>query len=91
VFKIADDNGLLLLDLKDLRAMLQHTWATTPSPVHHRIRQHQRRQRRRHPARPAADRSQGGDKFFGEPMLNIDDFMQTVAARGWSTSWRPTS
>ena len=24
VFKIADDNGLLLLDLKDLRAMLQH-------------------------------------------------------------------
>jgi hypothetical protein len=30
VFKIADDNGMLLLDLKDLRAMLS-TWATTPS------------------------------------------------------------
>ena len=25
---------------------------------------------------------QGGDKFFGEPMLNIDDFMQTVNGRG---------
>jgi DNA helicase HerA-like ATPase len=25
---------------------------------------------------------QGGDKFFGEPMLNIDDLMQTVDGKG---------
>ena len=55
VFKIADDHGLLLLDLKDLRAMLQHV-GDNASAVHHRVRQHQRRQHRRHPARPAADR-----------------------------------
>ena len=30
VFKIADDDGLLLLDMKDLRAMCQQ-WATTPA------------------------------------------------------------
>jgi DNA helicase HerA-like ATPase len=58
VFKIADDQGLLLLDLKDLRAMLQHV-GDNAQPVHHRVRQHQRRQHRRHPARAAADRGTG--------------------------------
>ena len=56
VFKIADDNGLLLLDLKDLRAMLQHV-GDNASAVHHRVRQRQRGQHRRHPARAAADRA----------------------------------
>ena len=58
VFKIADDNGLLLLDLKDLRAMLQYV-GDNASRLHHPVRQRERRQRRRHPARPAADRNPG--------------------------------
>ena len=76
VFKIADDQGLALLDLKDLRAMLQHVgdnakdYTTTYGNI------------------SAASvgaiargllqlETQGGTEFFGEPMLNIDDFMQT--------------
>jgi hypothetical protein len=36
--------------------------------------------------------TQGGDKFFGEPMLNIDDFMQTDGKGvAWSICWPPTS
>ena len=58
VFKIADDDGLLLLDMKDLRAMCQQV-GDNASRLHHRIRQHQRRQHRRHPARADADRSPG--------------------------------
>jgi uncharacterized protein len=76
VFKIADDNGLLLLDLKDLRAMLQHVGdnASQFTTEYGNIS----------PASVGAIQrgllqieSQGGDKFFGEPMLNIADFMQT--------------
>ncbi|RYG10831.1 MAG: DUF853 family protein, partial [Burkholderiales bacterium] len=76
VFKIADDNGLLLLDLKDLRAMLQYVGdnsatfttkygnvsAASVGAIQRGLLQIE---------------SQGGDKFFGEPMLNIQDFMQT--------------
>ncbi|MFI5445768.1 helicase HerA-like domain-containing protein [Polaromonas sp. UC242_47] len=76
VFKIADDNGLLLLDLPDLRAMLQHVGdnassfttkygnisAASVGAIQRGLMQIE---------------SQGGDKFFGEPMLNISDFMQT--------------
>ncbi|WP_137893679.1 helicase HerA-like domain-containing protein [Ramlibacter sp. 2FC] len=79
VFKIADDNGLLLLDLKDLRAMLQHVGdnasqftteygnvsAASVGAIQRGLLQIE---------------SQGGDKFFGEPMLNLEDFMQTDAA-----------
>ena len=81
VFKIADDNGLLLLDLKDLRAMLQHVGenasqftteygnisAASVGAIQRGL---------------LAIESQGGDKFFGEPMLNISDFMQTEGGRG---------
>ena len=81
VFKIADDNGLLLLDLKDLRAMLQHVGenaaqftteygnisAASVGAIQRGLLQIEQ---------------QGGDKFFGEPMLNINDFMQTVDGRG---------
>jgi hypothetical protein len=76
VFKIADDNGLLLLDLKDLRAMVQHAgenakeYTTSYGNI------------------SAASigaiqrglltlEQQGGDSFFGEPMLDISDLMQT--------------
>ena len=78
VFKIADDDGLLLLDMKDLRAMCQlvgdnaseftteygNISAASIGAIQRGLMQIE---------------SQGGDKFFGEPMLNIEDFMQTDA------------
>ena len=81
VFKIADDNGLLLLDLKDLRAMLQHVGdnAKNFTTEYGNIS----------PASVGAIQrgllqveEQGGDRFFGEPMLDIADFMQTVRGQG---------
>ncbi|MCI3205296.1 MULTISPECIES: helicase HerA-like C-terminal domain-containing protein [Pandoraea] len=78
VFKIADDNGLLLLDSKDLRAMLQHVGdnASNFTTQYGNISA---------ASVGAIQRGlltleqQGADKFFGEPMLNIEDFMQTDA------------
>jgi uncharacterized protein len=81
VFKIADDNGLLLLDMKDLRAILQHIGdnakqftteygnisAASIGAIQRGLMQIEQ---------------QGGDQFFGEPMLNISDFMQTVGGKG---------
>lgn len=81
VFKIADDRGLALLDLKDLRAMLQHVGenaseftteygnvsAASVGAIQRGLLQIEQ---------------QGGDRFFGEPMLDIADFMQTVDGRG---------
>ncbi len=76
VFKIADDQGLLLLDLKDLQAMLQYTSENA--------RQFQAKYGNISPASVGAMQrgllaleQQGGDKFFGEPALNLDDFIQT--------------
>ena len=81
VFKIADDNGLLLLDLKDLRAMLTH--------VGDNAKQFTTEYGNVSAASVGAIQrglltleSQGGDKFFGEPMLNLDDMMQTVGGKG---------
>ena len=78
VFRIADDNHLLLLDMKDLRAMLQH--------VGDNARQFTTEYGNISAASIGAIQrgllqieQQGGDKFFGEPMLNIEDFMQTDA------------
>src|SRR5512134_803914 len=81
VFKIADDNGLLLLDLKDLRAMLQfvgdnaakfkteygNVSSASVGAIQRGLLQIE---------------EQGGDRFFGEPMLDIDDLMQTEGGRG---------
>jgi DNA helicase HerA-like ATPase len=78
VFKIADDNGMLLLDLKDLRAMLRfvgdnaaqfktqygNVSAASIGAIQRGLLQ-------------LAE--QGGDKFFGEPALDLDDFIQTDA------------
>jgi DNA helicase HerA-like ATPase len=76
VFKIADDNGLLLLDLKDLQAMLQH--------VGDSAKDFQTQYGNISPASIGTiQRSltglqqQGDDKFFGEPALNLDDLLQT--------------
>jgi DNA helicase HerA-like ATPase len=81
VFKVADDKGLLLLDLKDLRALLQYagdnaqTFQTNYGNVSAAsIGAIQRGL--------LALEQQGGDKFLGEPMLNIDDLLQTDGGRG---------
>jgi hypothetical protein len=81
VFKIADDAGLLLLDLKDLRSMIQHVAdnaaqfktqygnvsAASAGAIQRNL---------------LALESQGGDKFFGEPALDLDDLIQTQNGRG---------
>ena len=76
VFKIADDNGLLLLDIKDLQSMLQY--------VGDNAKQFQTQYGNISAASVGsiqrgilAIQQQGGDKFFGEPALNLDDLMQT--------------
>jgi uncharacterized protein len=75
-FKIADDSGLLLLDFKDLRAMIQF--------VGDQADQFKTQYGNISTASVGAiQRSllaleqQGGEKFFGEPALNLQDFMQT--------------
>jgi DNA helicase HerA-like ATPase len=81
VFKFADDNGLLLLDLKDLRALLQYTAdnaqslqtsygnvsAASVGAIQRSL---------------LALEQQGGDHFLGEPMLDIDDLLQSEGGRG---------
>lgn len=75
-FKVADDEGLLILDLKDLRALLSHiaekaaeltteygnVSAQTVGTIQRQI---------------LVIEQQGGDMFFGEPALNISDLMKT--------------
>ncbi|HEV2988960.1 MAG TPA: helicase HerA-like domain-containing protein, partial [Candidatus Angelobacter sp.] len=75
VFKIADDNGLLLLDVKDLQAMLQY--------VGDNAKQFQTQYGNISAASIGsiqrgilAIQQQGGEKFFGEPALNLDDLLQ---------------
>jgi DNA helicase HerA-like ATPase len=76
-FKIADDNGLLILDSRDLRTLLQYIGdnarqfttdygnvsAASIGAIQRAL---------------LAVEQQGGDKFFGEPMLDIDDLIQTM-------------
>ena len=80
-FRIADDNNLLLLDLKDLQKMLQHigdnrkdftTKYGNISPAS--IGAIQRGLMRLE--------SEGAIKFFGEPNLEITDFIQTEQGKG---------
>ena len=81
VFRIADERGLLLIDLKDLRSMLD--W----------VSQHAREYTTKYgnistPTIGAIQRallqleSQGADKFFGEPSFDIYDLMQTEGGKG---------
>lgn len=81
VFKVADDNGLLLLDLKDLRAMLQF--------VGDNAKQFTTEYGNISAASIGAIQrnlltleSQGGEQIFGEPMLNITDLLQTDRGKG---------
>ncbi|HOC55184.1 MAG TPA: DUF853 family protein [Verrucomicrobiota bacterium] len=78
IFKVADENGLLLLDLKDLRAMSQYVGdnaaqfttqygnisAASVGAIQRNL---------------LTLEEQGADKYFGEPALNLDDFRQTDA------------
>ena len=81
VFKVADDNGLLLLDLKDLRSMLAFVgdnakqFTTDYGNVSTAsIGAIQRGL--------LALESEGGERIFGEPMLDIADLIQTDRGRG---------
>lgn len=76
VFKIADDQGMLLLDLKDLRAMMQHASENAAA--------YQTEYGNISAASVGAVQralleleTQGADMLFGEPALNLEDFMQT--------------
>jgi DNA helicase HerA-like ATPase len=80
-FKIADDAGLLLLDVKDLRAMLKH------------VGEHASELTTEYGNVSAASigaiqrgllalEAQGVEQLFGEPMLNVDDLLQTSNGRG---------
>lgn len=81
VFKVADDNGLLMLDLKDLRAMLQFVGenAKTFTTEYGNISSASVGAIQRG---LLALESQGGDKIFGEPMLNVEDLLQTERGKG---------
>ncbi|MBM3562386.1 MAG: DUF853 family protein [Alphaproteobacteria bacterium] len=75
VFKAADEQGLLLLDLKDLRAMLVHVAenAATYRAQYGNIASASVGAIQR---QLLVLESQGGDKFFGEPALDIMDFLR---------------
>lgn len=83
VFRIADDQGLLLIDFKDLKAMLVY--------VSEHAAEFKAEYGNLSPASLGAIQrnllalaDQGGDQFFGEPSLNILDFIQTDAdGRGY--------
>ncbi|MCH5309266.1 MAG: DUF853 family protein [Prevotella sp.] len=81
VFRIADERGLLLIDMKDLRAMLD--W----------VGKHAKEYTTKYGNIPAASvgaiqrallqlESQGAEKFFGEPSFDIYDLMQTEGGKG---------
>ena len=81
VFKIADDNGLLLIDMKDLRLMLDYvaknakqfttTYGTITSMSVGAIQR-----------ALLALEAEGAEQFFGEPAFNVFDFIQTEGGLG---------
>ncbi len=76
VFKISDDNGLLLLDAKDLRAMLQYV-ADNASAFQTQYGNISAASVGAIQRGLLSLENQGADMFFGEPMLNLDDLIQT--------------
>ena len=81
VFKIADDRGLLLIDMKDLRLMLDYvaknakefttTYGTITSMSVGAIQR-----------ALLALEAEGAEQFFGEPAFNVFDFLQTENGQG---------
>ena len=81
VFRIADERGLLLIDLKDLRAMLDY--------VARNAREYTLKYGNVSTASVGAIQrallqleNQGADKFFGEPAFDIYDLLQTEGGKG---------
>ena len=81
VFRVADERGLMILDLKDLRSMLDY------------VSQHAKEYATKYGNVSAASvgaiqrallqlEAQGADKFFGEPSFDIYDLMQTEQGKG---------
>lgn len=81
VFRVADDRGLLIIDLKDLRSMLDY------------VGQHAKEYTTRYGNISSASigaiqrallqlESQGADLFFGEPSFDIHDLLQTEGGKG---------
>ncbi len=80
-FKFADDNGLMLIDLKDLQSLMQfvgesageltlkygNVSAASVGAIQRGLLQID---------------EQGGDLFFGEPAVKLDDFMQSIGGKG---------
>lgn len=76
VFKIADDDGLLLIDTKDLKSMLQHVYENTKEYA----AQYGNMAKQSIGAiirAVVALEDAGGEQFFGEPALNIRDWFST--------------
>jgi DNA helicase HerA-like ATPase len=76
VFRVADDQGLLLLDLKDLKAMLVHV-AENSSQYTVEYGNVSKQSVGAIQRRILVLEEQGGDRFFGEPALDIKDFIRT--------------
>ena len=81
VFRVADDRGLLLLDMKDLRAMLNH------------VSEHSSEYTQRYGSVSALSvgaiqrallslENQGAEKFFGEPAFDIQDLFAVENGKG---------
>ena len=81
VFKIADDQGLLLIDLKDLRAMLDFVArnASDFTTAYGNISSASVGAIQR---ALLSIESQGGDKFFGEPAFDVFDLLQCEGGKG---------
>ena len=76
LFKIADDNDLLLIDTKDLRAMLQYV-GENAKELSLQYGNMSKQSLAAIIRAVVALESEGGDKFFGEPALNIADWFGT--------------
>ena len=82
VFRFADEEGLLLLDMPDLRALLNHA-AEREQEISARYGRITRASIGAIQRRLLALESQGGDNFFGEPALQLADMMRTdLSGRG---------
>lgn len=77
-FRVADDEGLLLLDLKDLQAMLNHVGekAAELSTRYGNISKSSVGSIQR---QLLVFEEQGGEHFFGEPSLKLEDIMRTTS------------
>ena len=91
VFRLADDNGWLLLDVKDLRALLTYL-ADDPGAVGGDYGHVSKASVGAIQRKLLTLEEQGAGKLFGEPALDIADLMQTDERGGaTSTCWRRTN